>query len=60
MPMYDARCNICGKVHEYFTKVNDRERTPVCCETPTERILTKGPMGFVDNPAFMSKYKKMY
>jgi len=39
MPLYSARCMQCGKAQTYFTKVADRETTPVCCETPTAKQL---------------------
>jgi hypothetical protein len=60
MPLYDAQCKVCNKTQEYFKTVANRDETPVCCENKTERVLLKGPIGFVDNPAFMSQYKKMY
>jgi hypothetical protein len=60
MPIYNAKCTECGKVHEYSKRIAERDDTPTCCNLPTERFLEKAPMGFVDNPAFMSKYRKMY
>lgn len=60
MPLYDARCNKCGKTQEYIARIIDIDNTPICCEEKTERVLLKGPIGIVDKPAFQSKYKHMY
>lgn len=40
MPTYSSRCSKCGSEKDYFAKVADRNETPVCCATPTERMLT--------------------
>lgn len=60
MPTYNSKCSECNKVHEYVTKVSSRENSPVCCGVPTKRIMLGAPLGVVDNPAFMSKYKHLY
>lgn len=60
MPLYNARCKACNNIHEYVAKIKDIDNTPVCCQEKTERVLLKGPIGIVDNPAFQSKYKHMY
>lgn len=40
MPTYTSRCAKCSTEHDYFAKIADREKTPTCCEAPTERVLT--------------------
>ena len=60
MPIYDSKCNKCNSIKEYSTKISERDNTPECCGEKTERVLLKGPIGFVDNLAFMSNYKKLY
>lgn len=60
MPLYNSKCKTCGEVHEYIAKIKDIDNTPVCCGEKTERVLLAAPLGFVDKPAFMSKYKHIY
>jgi hypothetical protein len=60
MPTYDAHCKICDKTFEYTSKIADRDTTPLCCYTKTERVTIVAPLGVVDNPMFMTKYKKLY
>lgn len=61
MPTYDAKCPACGKEQEYIRRVAQMLDTPVCeCGTKMDKVITKAPMGYVDNPLFMSRFKKMY
>jgi putative FmdB family regulatory protein len=60
MPLYNSKCNKCGHYYEFMSKVNERDKTPPCCGELTERVLLQAPVGYVDNPAFMSQYKKLY
>ncbi len=39
MPTYSAHCDICGSKHTYFSKIDNRNITPVCCGSPTSRSL---------------------
>lgn len=39
MPTYSSACDKCGKRHTYFSKISDRNVVPVCCSTPTRRLL---------------------
>lgn len=61
MPYYDAKCPSCGKEVEYLKKISDMYDTPICeCGIKMEKVILKAPPGFVDNPAFMTRFKKMY
>ena len=39
MPMYLAKCDICGSEQKYFSKIDNRNITPVCCDQPTKRLI---------------------
>lgn len=39
MPLYDFRCNKCGKEIEVLSKVGE---TPICCGEPMERLYRWG------------------
>lgn len=39
MPMYSARCEVCGKNQTYFQTVANRASTPLCCAAPTTKML---------------------
>lgn len=39
MPTYSAKCDLCGTIHRYFSKIDNRAITPVCCGAPTHRLL---------------------
>ena len=41
MPMYSARCDICGSNHSYMQTVANRADTPLCCSTPTTKVLDR-------------------
>ena len=60
MPMYEAKCRKCGEETTYMATIENMYQTPVCCGQPMEKVILTAPMGFVDNPAFMSKYKHLY
>ena len=60
MPIYEAICRVCDKQYEYFVKVTESNNTPSCCGKATEKAILTAPLGVVDNPAFMSKYKHLY
>jgi hypothetical protein len=64
MPLYTAKCSVCGSIEEYSARIAERDNTPLCnkqkcVDVEMDRILTP-VMGVVDNPAFMSKYKHLY
>lgn len=45
MPTYSSACDKCGKRHTYFSKISDRNVVPVCCSTPTRRLLDAPMVG---------------
>lgn len=51
MPTYEARCAKCGQVHTYRKSIAERDDTPTCCDSKTERGIYTAPDGFVDFPA---------
>lgn len=40
MPLYDARCNACGTVTEFFARMADCEKTPDCCGMAMARVIS--------------------
>lgn len=39
MAVYASICHHCHREHEYVQRIADRDNTPECCGTKTERIL---------------------
>lgn len=60
MPTYNSVCNTCKKQFEYFSRISERDMSPLCCDAKTERVLLTPPPGYVDHPHFMKQYKHMY
>ena len=60
MPIYEAKCERCQKETTYTARIENMHQTPVCCGQPMKRVILTAPLGFVDNPAFMKRYAKMY
>lgn len=54
MPLYESRCNECGKVHEYYQTAANFRNTPLCCGYQTEKVILTAPFGVVDIPAYVS------
>jgi len=54
MPIYEARCEECGRVHEYHAKVERCHVTPFCCGFQTTKVILSAPYGQVDIPAYQS------
>jgi hypothetical protein len=54
VPVYEARCNHCGKLHDYFQNVANYLETPVCCGEKTEKVIFHAPMGYVENIYYSS------
>ena len=54
MPVYESRCNECGKVHEYYQPASNYRDTPFCCGYQTEKVILTAPYGQVDIPAYTS------
>lgn len=54
MPVYEARCSTCGKLHDYFRRIADCLDTPECCGTKTEKVILSAPAGHVDLPGYQS------
>ena len=54
MPVYDAKCQKCGKVTEYVTSISRCQETPVCCGVSMTKVILQAPMGIVDIPAYVS------
>ena len=60
MPVYEARCKKCSYETEYMASIDNMYQTPCCCGQPMEKVTLTPPKGYVDNPLFMSKYRKLY
>lgn len=54
MPCYEARCNQCGKVQDYYQSAANCHITPECCGQLTEKVILTAPYGVVDIPAYVS------
>lgn len=54
MPVYEARCNICNSVQDYYRPVADCMNTPECCGQKTQKVILTPSMGIVDIPAYVS------
>lgn len=54
MPVYEARCNVCSKVHDYVRPVAQCMDTPECCGQKTQKVILSAPMGYVENIAYTS------
>lgn len=39
MPLYEAMCHKCNKVHSYYAKISDRHDTPVCCGSKSDKVI---------------------
>ena len=40
MPLYDCKCQQCGKVEEIYRSIAERNLTPVCCGQQMTRVIT--------------------
>lgn len=54
MPVYESRCNVCSKVHDYIRPVAQCMDTPECCGQKTQKVILSAPMGYVENIAYTS------
>jgi hypothetical protein len=54
MPVYEARCNECGKIHEYIRRAANYLDTPECCGARTQKVILSAPMGFVSHIEYTS------
>jgi hypothetical protein len=54
VPVYEARCNVCGKVQEYFQTVVNCLQTPECCGVASEKVILSAPMGYVQEIHYTS------
>ena len=54
MPIYEARCRLCGTVQDYYQTAAKCHDTPMCCCMQTEKVILSAPMGIVDIPAYIS------
>lgn len=54
MPIYQAKCDTCGTVQEYYAPVAQCHVTPECCGGKTEKVILTAPMGFVSHIAYTS------
>lgn len=54
MPVYEAVCLSCGKLHDYIRRAADCRDTPECCGVKTDKRILSAPMGQVDIPAYQS------
>jgi len=54
MPLYDAMCQTCGKVLEYYQSAANCHDTPMCCGQKSQKAILTAPFGIVDIPAYVS------
>jgi putative FmdB family regulatory protein len=54
MPIYESRCNKCGKIHDYIRTIANYLDTPECCGEKSQKVILSAPMGIVDIPAYES------
>jgi hypothetical protein len=54
MPLYEARCTVCKKNHDYYQTVANCQDTPICCGVKTEKVIFNPPMGYVHNIHYTS------
>lgn len=59
MPIYEARCNKCKNTTEYNASIQNMYQTPLCCNTPMEKVILTPQPGYVDNPHFMSRFRSV-
>lgn len=45
MPMYHAHCPKCDRHQDYFSRIDNRHVTPVCCDGPMEKVLEAAMVG---------------
>lgn len=55
MPVYDVKCNVCGKEDEAYRKIADYKNLPVCCGEMMRQVIKSAP--FV--PQEFQPYKSM-
>jgi putative FmdB family regulatory protein len=61
MPIYECKCKVCKRETDYMSSIANRDNTPKClCGGDMERVILTPPACYVDNPAFMSKYKAIH
>ena len=48
MPIYESMCSKCKKLHEYVSKVSERNKTPRCCNKATEKRIFSAPISHFD------------
>ena len=36
---YTSQCNQCGKQHNYASTISTRNKTPICCNAKTSKII---------------------
>ena len=54
MPVYEARCEECGTVKDYYRSVDLCHVTPFCCGFQMTKVILSAPYGVVDIPAYQS------
>lgn len=47
MPLYESKCESCGKYHDYFKSVQEYRDTPMCCDQKTIKVIRTAPVGYV-------------
>jgi hypothetical protein len=53
MPIYEARCETCGRHEDYHRPVANYMDTPMCCGQKMQKVLS-APSFIVDIPAYVS------
>lgn len=54
MPIYEARCNTCGKVQDYYQTAANCLMTPECCGASMQKVILTAPVGYVQNISYQS------
>lgn len=54
MPLYDVKCQACGKQAEIFRSLNEYEDLPECCGQAMQRIIS-APMVMNDIQPYISQ-----
>jgi putative FmdB family regulatory protein len=54
MPLYEIKCDVCGKQNEIFRHVRDMDDLPECCGVKMHRMLS-APMVIADIQPYRSQ-----
>ena len=52
--IYEAVCMTCGKLHDYYATIANRNDSPQCCGVKTSKVILSPVMAQIDFPAYES------